>query len=435
MLDNAMLLYTAKKHAAVRTGEYIFNQLIPYIGNKRKLLWMIAEAVRQTGVNGGTFVDFFAGSSVVSRFAKSAGFRVLANDWEPYAYVIARCYVQCNTAPAFAKLGGSEQVFSSLNNVTPLAGFVTANLCPKDDDNANPDTERMFYTRSHGMKIDAMREQIQHWREQAMLDKDEYYYLLAAMMYSVSYTSNTSGVFKAFHRGWGGETKTALYRIRSNIELRMPVLHDNGQDNRAYQCDAQALAEQLRQRGEVADIAYLDPPYNQHPYGSNYHVLNTVALWDKPQIAPYDGGKNKSAIRTDWRISRRSAYNHDTAAQAYAKLVATIAAKFILTSYSTDGNISLRQMLEAAATRGQISCVIQPYKRYRVSSQRMSAKPMNAEFVLIIDTSGTAGPSDVERIYQQITNVEKQALLAHPETTFGKVDASVALMLNWGHND
>jgi adenine-specific DNA-methyltransferase len=227
--NDPLLFYTARKHAAVRTEEYLYNQLIPYIGNKRKLLWMIAEAVRQTGVSSGTFVDFFAGSSVVSRFAKVAGYRVIANDWEPYAGVISHCYIKCNTMPSFDQLGGPEQVFSTLNRVTPVQGYITTNLCPIDDEHADPDSERMFYTRVNGMKIDAMREQICKWQVQQLLTDDELAVLIASLMYSVSYTSNTSGVFKAFHRGWGGETGTALYRILSNIELRPPVLYNNQQ--------------------------------------------------------------------------------------------------------------------------------------------------------------------------------------------------------------
>ena len=73
--------YTAPKHAAARTTEYMYHQLIPYIGNKRKLLPLIAEAIRQTGLEVGTFLDAFAGSGVVSRLAKTLGFAVISNDF------------------------------------------------------------------------------------------------------------------------------------------------------------------------------------------------------------------------------------------------------------------------------------------------------------------------------------------------------------------
>ena len=100
-------IYDRTRHAAVRTPEHLFNQLIPYIGNKRKLLGLIQRAVRQTTVRpGDSFVDFFAGSGVVSRWAKLLGYRVIANDWEPYAQTINRCYIACNRPPAMAALGG-----------------------------------------------------------------------------------------------------------------------------------------------------------------------------------------------------------------------------------------------------------------------------------------------------------------------------------------
>lgn len=401
--------YRAREHAAARTTDYVFSQLIPYLGNKRKLLPLIGQAVTQTGVTGGLFVDFFAGSGVVARFAKQSGFQVVANDWEPYAHVLNHAAVACNMMPQFAALGGVEAALAALNAAPPREGYVAAHLCPRSDQCPDPDTERLFFTRANGMKIDAIREVIEQWQGEGRLDEDERAVLLAALLYSISYVSNTSGVFKGFHRGWGGATKTALYRICSEITLRPPVLYDNGRENQAPQRDAQALAETLRAEGTVADIAYLDPPYNQHPYGSNYHVLNTVALWDKPDVAPYLDGRNKSAIRRDWRTERRSAYNHATALAAYQTLLQTIEARHILTSYSTDGNMPLEGLLQAAAERGQLSCLTHSYKRYRVSSQRMSARPRTVEFILSIDTARRSGTDAAERMEEMIRAHEAEA--------------------------
>ena len=413
------LAYSAKQHAAVRTGEYLYNQLIPYIGNKRKLLWLIAEAIRQTGITGGTFVDFFAGSSVVARLAKTLGYRVVSNDWEPYAHILNQCYVPCNTLPAYAALGGAMRAFALLNQAAPMEGYVARHLCPRDDAYPDPATERMFFTHANGAKIDAMREQIRRWEQEGVLTDDETAVLLAALVYAVSYTSNTSGVFKGFHRGWGGQTRTALYRILSTIELRPPVLYDNGLDNGATRLDAQALAEALRAAGEEIALAYLDPPYNQHPYGSNYHVLNTVVLGDQPRLSPQITARTKSAIRTDWRTTRRSAYNYAGALRAYDLLLQTIPARAILTSYSTDGNMPLGEILDCAARRGAIRVVTRPYKRYRVSSQRMSPKPINAEFVLIIDTGRPATSRDVAGVLAEIRQTEAAALSAHQDHAHG----------------
>ncbi len=394
--------YVAQKHAAVRTTEYLYHQLIPYIGNKRKLLPLIAEAIRQTGLKHGSFLDIFAGSGAVSRLAKTLGFTVVSNDWEPYAYELNKAYIDCNTPPKFAKLGGVDRVFETLNTLPPVEGYMAEYYCPMDDNNPNPDEERMFYTRDNGMKIDAMREKIAEWEADGVLTEEERAFLLASFVYAASYVSNTSGVFKGFHRGWGGDTRTALYRILSRFKLNPPVTYDNGLRNATYKEDAQKIAGQVR-----AEIAYLDPPYNQHPYGSNYHLLNTIVLWDKPKINRSirinDKVVNESAIRTDWRRERRSLYNYKaTAEEAFRKLVHTLDTHFILVSYSSDGIIPVDRLVERLAERGAVSVVKKRYKRYRVSSQRYSHRAHNLEYVLSVDCHRENHKATTEQILGSI---------------------------------
>lgn len=373
------------------TDCYLTDKLIPYIGNKRKLLPMIHAAVRSTGLSGGTFCDLFAGSGVVSRLAKLMGFRTIANDWEPYSGVTNRAYIEVSLPPSFARLGGMQSAFDMLNSLSPVSGYIATHYCPADDENPDLDRERMFYTQENGRRIDAMRERIQEWRQDDIIDETEEAVLLAPLIYQASYCSNTSGVFKAFHRGWGGATCTAWYRIRSRLTLSPPALRDNGMDNLALQEDALKLA------GEMDfDIAYIDPPYNQHQYGSNYHLLNTVALWDKPKVtryvAPGRGQRGKSAIRLDWRTLRRSPYCYAASAlPAFSELVARIRARYVLVSYSTDGLIPLDSLLEVLSARGAVRVFTRKYKRYRVSSQRPSLRAHTVEFVAVVDTS--AGPS------------------------------------------
>jgi len=407
-------LHDPRRHAAVRTTDYVFAQLIPYIGNKRKLLHLIAEAVAFTGCEGGTFVDLFTGSTVVARWAKRCGFRVIANDWEPYSYEIARGTVALNAPPAFEALGGPERVVEHLNALEPKPGYIARHLCPADDDHPDTERERMFFTQANGRRIDAIREQIHAWEADGVLSGDERAYLLAPLIYAVSYVSNTSGLFKGFHHGWGGRTGTALYRILSTLRLAPPVLCDNARANLALRQDAADLAPRL---DEIlpgrADIVYLDPPYNQHPYGSNYHVLNTVALWDKPPVDPcilVNGRRrNKSAIRKDWRTQRRSPYNSAaTAAGAFAELVASVRARWVLTSYSTDGNIPVERLLGILARRGSLHVFAATYKRYRVSTPRMSPKSHNVEFVAAVDLAGRPSTGRVARIAESILRQERR---------------------------
>ena len=403
--------YKARDHAAVRTQEYLFNQLFPYIGNKRKLLPLIFEAILKTGITEGLFVDFFSGSGVVSRLAKKNGFKVISNDWEPYSFFYNHAYIEQNKYPLFKEFGGIEKAYEYLNNLEGIHGYISENYCPWDDKNPDVKRERMFFTHKNGMKIDAMREKIFEWEKTNKINLNEKAILLASFIYSVSYVSNTSGVFKGFHNGWGGKTGTALYRILSDIKLISPILFNNKEKSTACKSDAQDLAEKLNEQNKI-NIAYLDPPYNQHPYGSNYHILNTVALWDKPEINKsilVDGKKtNKSAIRTDWRTERRSAYNYkNEATDSLDKLIKTINSDYVLLSYSTDGHMSLKDVLEIFADNGKLSMVSKPYKRYRVSTQRMSEKPYNVETILILDKNKTSSRDVVKKLWSEFLEQDR----------------------------
>jgi len=385
--------YDPRRHSAFRTEDYVFSQLIPYLGNKRKLLPLIDEAVRLTGIREGVFADLFAGSGVVSRWAKREGFRVVANDWEPYSELINGCHLGLNEVPA-----GVDKLLDELNDPNlALEGYVTNHFCPADDGRPDPKRERCFYTRANGRRIDAIRERIAQWRENGRIDDASMSYLMAPLLYAVSYVSNTSGVFKAYHHGWGGQTGTALYRILSDIRLTPPVLLDNGRNNMVTRLDATQLAVDWQDAVDgPMDIAYLDPPYNQHPYGSNYHMLNTVGLWDKPEIGPMRRG-TKSAIRTDWRTERRSAYNHARAAlPELERLVDALPARWVLLSYSTDGNIPAPDLLRALADRGETHVITRRYKRYRVSSQRFSPRPHTVEFVAVLDKASRPNSKKAE---------------------------------------
>jgi|GEM_PF-32819 len=379
--------------AARDTEEYLFSQLIPYIGNKRKLLQLITQAINEVinDPKSKTFVDLFSGSTVVARLAKQLGFRVLCNDWEPYSEHIAIGTVKINYVPDFKLLGGADAVFETLNELDGIDGYISKHLCPKDDENPDHESERQFFQRKNGMKIDAMREKVEEWRNEEKLTSEEFSYIISAFMYSVSYVSNTSGVFKGFHRGWGGSNGTALYRIGSDFELKKPIIYDNGKDNVVTREDAGKLVGNLSKiLGSIPDIVYLDPPYNQHPYGANYHILNTVALWDKPPLPKEITRGTKAAIRKDWRTKRRSAYNYkNKAAIEFRELIESIEAKYILTSYSTEGNMDLHDLISILGSKGSLQIMKQEYTRYRVSSTRPSPKPRNVEFVIITDTNET----------------------------------------------
>lgn len=403
------------EHSSYQTKDFLFNQLIPYIGNKRKLLDLIQQSLIATQdgskASNGLFIDCFAGTGVVSRLAKNMRYQVLCNDWEYYSEALNIASIQTLEPPTYFGRYSYDEVIQQLNDLPPIEDWVTQHLCPQDDINYDTNTERMFYMRKNGMRIDAIRHQIEEWDSKGQLTSIQKACLLAPLLYSACYHANTSGVFKGFHKGWGGQTKTALYRIAADLILAPIQFYNNHQNNLIFRMDAQSLAEQLHHMNlPEYSIAYLDPPYNQHPYGANYHVLNSITLWDKPEVSPQITHQEKSAIRKDWRKERKSAYTvRKQATQAYQKLLQTLPTRWIATSYSTDGFIDLQDMIQENCNIGEVKIFAKAYKRYRVSSQRYSQKPKNIEFVLLTKV-GQPNQQSAGELVNKIHTLEKKTL-------------------------
>lgn len=401
--------------------EYTESKLIAYIGNKRRLLSLIIQAFEfcdlSYGKNGKapTFLDLFAGTGVVSRFAKSQGMQVICNDWEDYTYILNSLYIQTNPSELkhlYQDKGGLPKVLDILNQLSPLPyekSYIAQNYCPFDTKNPDLENERLFYTRENGEKIDAIREKIEEWypepvRGQAQKEKN---ILLALLLYEVATRANTSGVFKGFHYGFGGTGKDALKRIFKPLTLEYPILWENKHNHQVLCQDANSLANELAAQTQV-DIAYVDPPYNQHQYGSNYHMLNTVLRNDKPEINQHimvnGKKKNKSAIRADW-VKTKSGYCYrQYATQLFADLMESIRAHYIMISYSNEGIIPFDTLLEILSKKGKLDIITSQYTKYRGGKQALTSLVSNIEFVLIVNTHQCSNHKDIQKVKSHLLN-------------------------------
>jgi adenine-specific DNA methylase len=322
-----------------------------------------------------------------------------------------------------------DQVISSLNMLkAPKSEYIAKYYCPVDDNNPDVKNERLFYTRYNGLIIDAVREKIDELYPDngSLKNKKARAVLISLLVYEAATRSNTSGVFKGFHNGFGGSGKDALTRILKQIKLKRPVLLSSKHKNRVYSKDAYELSKKLSKI--KVDIAYLDPPYNQHQYGSNYHLLNTVAYNDKPKVNKnvYINGKkvDKSAIRKDW-VKTKSLYCYKKNAQSeFEKLLDKINARKILISYSTDGIIDFDNMLKILSCKGKLDIVCEEYVKYRGGKQALTSQARNVEFVLIVDTEKASSSSDIEKVREKllkekIDNVLKKTFNVNEATRLG----------------
>ena len=322
---------------------YLSNQLITYIGNKRALLEQIGKAVmcvkKRIGKQHLRVFDAFSGSGVVSRFLKAHASFIVSNDFEDYAAVTARCYLRNRSSVNFTALSEIVDELNARVADEPLPkGFIETLYAPKDESEITKD-DRVFYTTTNARRLDNYRRLIDE------TPSDFRDLLLGPLLSTASVHSNTAGVFKGFYKDrttgvgqYGGTGSDALKRIKGKIKIEMPVLSKYECDYQVLQDDTNKVASQIK----GLDLAYIDPPYNQHPYGSNYFMLNLLVNYKRP-----DKTSRVSGIPSDWR---RSGYNVRTKSLPLLEgLLHKIDARFLLISFNNEGFISpdeMRAMLQ-----------------------------------------------------------------------------------------
>jgi len=358
---------------------YLTEQLVTYIGNKRALLGFIEEglsrAQRRLGRKKLSAFDVFSGSGIVARFLKRHSSLLVVNDLERYAEIINRCYLANKSEINIPRL---EEIWKSLtarlDSGPLLPGIVSKLYAPDDDSNIRPG-ERAFYTTRNARYLDTARTII------GDLPRETQHFFLAPLISEASIHANTAGVFKGFYKNsatgigtFGGRQGDALSRIRGEISLPFPVFSD-------HECESLILAgdagEICAEAPEV-DVAYLDPPYNQHPYGSNYFMLNLLADYRMPEtVSPVSG------IPPDWN---RSVYNRRReAAAALESLAQNLRAKFLIVSFNSEGFIEREEMESILSRIGKTETLEMRYNAFR-GSRNLSGRGIHVkEYLYLVE--------------------------------------------------
>lgn len=376
--------------------QYLTEQLITYIGNKRSLLPFIKQGVEivQKELNKEFLhcFDVFSGSGIVSRFLKSCASSITTNDLETYAKIISSCYLSNKSSINFDELEKihSELVKSTTNEISTCElnnscpGFVSELYAPKDEDNVQFG-ERCFYTPYNAKYIDIMRQKITD-EVPAELQK----FFIAPLLSEVSVHANTAGIFKGFYKNsrtgkgqFGGNGKNALERIKGKIELPLPIFSNFECPSYIFQEDANTLIldEMLYNHlpEKEFDLAYIDPPYNQHPYGSNYFMLNLIANYQRPDCEKIS---RVSGIPKDWN---RSSFNRKRdAAESFTNLVSSLRAKYLMVSFNSEGYISKNEMINILEKVGTVTVLDISYNAFKGSRNLKNRDIYVSEYLFIV---------------------------------------------------
>ena len=304
--------------------------MIKYIGSKRILVPVIVEAITRAA-EARVVLDLFSGTARVGHALKAAGCRVIANDHNAYAETLARCYVE---ADAEDVLDDARRLVAEFNRLPGSPGYFTATFCERS----------RFFQPKNGARIDAIREAIAARGLPPALEA----VLLVALMEAADRVDSTTGVQMAYLKSWAP-------RAANDLELRVPaVLPGKGL---ATGLDAALAAARFE-----ADVAYLDPPYNQHSYLGNYHIWESLVRWDKPEV--YGVACKRVDVRT-----RRSEFNsRPRCAAALGRVLAAVRAPVVVVSFNDEGAID-RATMEAMLRglwdgRGRVTTIVRPFRRY-----------------------------------------------------------------------
>lgn len=313
-----------------------------YLGSKESLTNQILELLRSKGLlqNDYVFCDGFCGMGSIADSVKNIYRKIIINDSLKCASVFTHAKLIANEC-TFEMLGFDP--FEFLNNCDGFReGFVYQNYSPGVSD-------RMYFTKENAGRIDYFRDQIEKWYVSNDINNNEYSYLLVCLLESVSDVSNTAGVYGAFLKHWD---KRALKPIVfSRIDASLGIANEV----EVYNSKIEDIISNID-----CDILYLDPPYTQNQYGTQYHLLETLVLNDTPTISRITGSRPTTPMRSQWS-------KNYCAHVLFDKVVAETKAKYIVFSYNNDGFMS-KDFIETTLKRYGVEesyiCEIINYKKY-----------------------------------------------------------------------
>lgn len=353
-------------------------RVIKYLGSKRVLLPRILAQVetlaRRAAAAGSpirTVLDLFSGTARVGHALKARGYRVHANDHNAYAAALATAYVQADRRRWQAR---AERLLGELDALPGRPGWFTATFCVR----------ARYLQPANGARVDAIRERIATLSLEPELEA----LALVSLMEAADRVDSTTGVQMAYLKQWAP-------RSHHPLTLRVPQMLDGAGS-------ASCLEAREAARRRAVDLAYLDPPYNQHSYLGNYHVWESLVRWDKPDV--YGVAMKRADVR-----ERGSAFNRrGSIAGALGEVLEALRARYLLVSFNDEGYLPLAALRALLADYGTVRATRVPHRRYighrigiynpRGEKVGTPGPPTNRECLFVVDCEG--GPARARRAPQ-----------------------------------
>jgi adenine-specific DNA-methyltransferase len=329
-----------------------------YIGSKYKLSKFIKSEVRKVvgEIKDKVFCDLFAGTGVIGRIFKTESKKVIANDIEFYSYILNQNYIGNHEKIYY------QQYIDELNDTQGAEGFIYKNYC------IGGGNERQYFSNENGRKIDAIRQKIEDWKTRKEINDNLYYFLIASLLENADAIANTASVYGAF-------LKHLKKSAQKTLVIKPALFEVNDNEHEVFNEDANELIKQIE-----GDILYLDPPYNAREYGANYHLLNTIALYD--DFVPQG--------KTGLRKYNRSLYcKKREVRKVFDDLIKNAKFKYIFLSYNNEGLMSKEEVEETMEKYGAYSLATTEYQRFKAdkTENRNHTAVGTTEYLHILEKS------------------------------------------------
>lgn len=313
--------------AAESTRSSPRTPVVRYLGCKTRVLDELMQIVgRPTGE--GVFVDAFTGTGVVAAEAANRGWPVRTNDHLLSAALLSKAGLLADDEVTFDALGGYAEALRHLNESSPEEGFFWREYSPRSD------LGRMYFTERNAARIDAIRALIRHWACAKLVTTDEHELLLADLIVAAGRVANTAGTYGCFLAHWTAAAKRPL-EIRRR-ELRRNVV------SRETLCGDVAEVPT-----DAVDTVYFDPPYTKRQYAAYYHVNETLAHEDDPEVLGVTGLR-------PWHDKASDYCYKASALEAIAALMRRTGRRLLL-SYSSEGHAEIDDLVAAVGEAGDVS--------------------------------------------------------------------------------
>ena len=337
-----------------------------FLGSKYKLLSFIEDTVNEHCKDVKSVVDVFAGTGVVGSLFLKKGKEVYFNDYLKSNYYSYKAFYE----PTKVDIKKLEKIINNYNDIEI-----------NEENYFSENFSDTYFSSKDCKKIGYIRDDIEDKFKKQEINEREKCVLIASLIYSMDRVANTVGHYDAYRK---------LKNIEDKFFMYMLDISEKGEKkSHISNLDANEFIKSVK-----ADLVYIDPPYNSRQYCDAYHLLENIAVWDKPKVY----GVAKKMDRTNLK----SKYCTNEAAHAFDELIKNCNCKYILVSYNNTGDksnsrsnakISDLQIKQILEKKGKVQVFEQAFNNFTTGK---SVSVDHKERLFLCETAEVCEESQIE---------------------------------------